>query len=118
MLKLSTIMPFVTGHGYLMLHSVGSDIATYVHLKMDKPLECSMELENEHSWYLSKMFQYAQVSKNLHKFRCLICLCIGYELNKKGLGSYCKFDNIKITDFNVSLFSLLMQGKSYIYSSS
>lgn len=58
----------------LMQHNVVCAIAIRVHLKMDKPLDYSVEAE-EHPWpYLTKMFQYAGVSKDSYKMMCLICL--------------------------------------------
>lgn len=39
-LKTLKIMLFVTGHGLLMLLSLGGAIAIHVHLKMDKTLDC------------------------------------------------------------------------------
>lgn len=34
----------------LMLHNVPSPIAISVRLKIDKPLDCSVELEDEYTW--------------------------------------------------------------------
>lgn len=65
--------------GLHMKHNVVRAIAICVHLKMDKPLDYSVEAE-EHPWPChTKMIQYAGVSKDLYKMMCLIYLLKRHE---------------------------------------
>lgn len=60
-----------------MLYNVRNAIAICVQLNMYKPSDCSVELEDEHSWsYLNEIFQYAEVSEGLYKMMCLLCLLL------------------------------------------
>lgn len=52
-----------------MLHDVVNVIAIVVYLNRDKSTDCSLELEDERPWllYLSKIIQYAGVSRDFYK---------------------------------------------------
>lgn len=55
----------------LMLHDVINTIAISVRLNMNKPVDCSVEPEDEEpQLYISKICQHARVSKDLYKSSC------------------------------------------------
>lgn len=64
------------------VNSVVSAIAICVHLNFNKPQDCSVEIEDGCPWhYLSKMFRFTDLGKDLHKMRQLICLPRRHELH-------------------------------------
>lgn len=66
-----------------------------MHLSIDKPLGCSVDVEDEHPWYyLNKMFQHTGENKFSYKVGCLLCLPSSFrEVN------YISHKNITITTF-------------------